>query len=121
MPPSVWSSPSCRWWPAVSGCTGWSLASLLRSLSAFRSSPPGSGCVDDGRAVRGSLHRDPRQAQADQLALAIAPFDGCDPYKVTARLRIRLRGGDLKISYLLNRPADIELAAFRDVVTAVVN
>jgi uncharacterized protein YfdQ (DUF2303 family) len=51
-----------------------------------------------------------------EFVLGIAPFEGCDPYKVVARLRYRLNGGDLQIGYQLVRPEDIQRAAFDDVV-----
>lgn len=51
--------------------------------------------------------------------LALAPFDGLDPYKVRARFRYRMTGGRLTIGYALNRPADVLRAAFTDQLTAV--
>lgn len=51
--------------------------------------------------------------------LALAPFDGLDPYKVRARFRYRMNGGHLAIGYVLNRPDDVLRAAFTDQLTAV--
>lgn len=56
-----------------------------------------------------------------ELVLNVAPFFGAPKYEVTARFRYRLPrgGGSLTLGYLLNRPGDVERAAFNDVVTAV--
>ena len=51
-----------------------------------------------------------------EFILGVAPFEGCDPYRLVARLRYRLNGGDLQIGYRLLRPEDIQRAAFEDVV-----
>jgi uncharacterized protein YfdQ (DUF2303 family) len=51
-----------------------------------------------------------------EFELGIAPFEGCDPYRVIARLRYRLRDGKLSIGYVLDNPRDVERQAFRDVV-----
>jgi len=52
--------------------------------------------------------------------LGIAPYEGSKPYKVTARLRYRIGDeGDLRIGYVLDRPSDIERAAFVDIVDEV--
>ena len=51
--------------------------------------------------------------------LAIAPFEGSPAYKVTARLRYRINGGDLQLGYTLDRPEDILDAAFSDVLDQV--
>jgi uncharacterized protein YfdQ (DUF2303 family) len=42
-----------------------------------------------------------------EFTLAIAPFVGEEPYRVTARLRYRLSSGNLKLGYQLVRPADV--------------
>jgi hypothetical protein len=51
--------------------------------------------------------------------LALRPFLGCDPYKVVARFRYRMGGGNLQIGFKLNRPEDVLRAAFGDVVERV--
>jgi uncharacterized protein YfdQ (DUF2303 family) len=38
------------------------------------------------------------------FTLGISPFEGEDPYRVTARLRYRVTGGTLRIGYKLDRP-----------------
>jgi len=50
------------------------------------------------------------------FAVALAPFDDCDPYKVNARLRHRIEGGHLKLMFILDRPEDV----IRDAVKTVV-
>jgi uncharacterized protein YfdQ (DUF2303 family) len=47
-----------------------------------------------------------------EFTLGIAPFEGADPYKVTARLRYQLREGHLRIGYVLDNPKDVEREAF---------
>lgn len=39
--------------------------------------------------------------------LAIAPFIGEDPYKVSARLRYRIQGNNLRIGYTLEQPDEV--------------
>lgn len=51
--------------------------------------------------------------------LGIAPFEGAEKFKLVARLRYRLRGGDLSIGYMINRPDDVVKAAFKDVTAAI--
>jgi uncharacterized protein YfdQ (DUF2303 family) len=55
----------------------------------------------------------------DEITLALAPFEHGAPYKVTARLRYRIDGGELALSYVLIRPRDILLDAFNAVITDV--
>lgn len=55
----------------------------------------------------------------ETFTLAVAPFEGSDPFKVTARLRTRIEGGRLLIGYVLDRPDEVVEAAFADVLTDV--
>lgn len=55
----------------------------------------------------------------ERFELALRPYEGTDPYKVTARLRYRINGPTLAIGYLLDRPDEILRAAFLDIVTDV--
>lgn len=56
----------------------------------------------------------------NEFTLGIAPFIGTEPYEVKARLRFKPpRGGELQIGYILDRPHDVERAAFADIVTRV--
>lgn len=48
--------------------------------------------------------------------LALVPFEGADPYKVTARFRFRITDGALRIGYRLQRPQDVLREAFEGVV-----
>lgn len=48
--------------------------------------------------------------------LVVRPFIGADLFKITARLRYRVRGGKLQIGYTLVRPEAVERDAFNDVV-----
>ncbi len=68
------------------------------------------------------------QAQAGQagefevptsFVVAMSPFEGGDPVEVEAKFRYRLRAGELKVSYALTRPHDIQRQAYLDLVQAV--
>lgn len=54
-----------------------------------------------------------------EFVLALAPFEGCDTYRVTARLRYRINGGELAIGYVLNRPEDVVRDAFDQILVGV--
>lgn len=54
-----------------------------------------------------------------RIELALSPYEGMDPYRVTARFRYRLNNGALRLGVVLDRPEDVLRAAFGDVVTAV--
>ncbi|MFC4912558.1 DUF2303 family protein [Actinomadura gamaensis] len=53
------------------------------------------------------------------FALALSPFDDCDPYKIDARLRYRIEGGKLRLMAILDRPEDIIRDAVKTVVAKV--
>lgn len=53
------------------------------------------------------------------IMLALAPFVGEDRYRLTARLRFRLNGGQLKLGYLLDRPESILRDALEGVAERV--
>lgn len=53
------------------------------------------------------------------FTIAVAPFIGSSRYSVKARLKTRLNGGKLSIGYTLERPDEIERAAFKDIATQV--
>jgi uncharacterized protein YfdQ (DUF2303 family) len=55
----------------------------------------------------------------ETFTIALAPWEGCDPYRMNVRLRYRIGNGDLKLSYRLDRPEDVRRAAFADITTAV--
>lgn len=57
----------------------------------------------------------------DTIELAVRPFFGAERYAVTGRFRFNLKGGTLTLGYKLDRPDDVERAAFaaiRDAVAA---
>lgn len=56
----------------------------------------------------------------EEIALALAPWEGGDPIRVTARLRYRISDAQLRIGVILNRPEDVLSLAFDDIVSAVV-
>lgn len=53
------------------------------------------------------------------FTLGLAPFEGCDPYKIQARLRYRISEGRLTIGYKLVRPDEVLRATFDDIVATV--
>ncbi|MFJ8224917.1 DUF2303 family protein [Streptomyces griseus] len=57
------------------------------------------------------------------LTLALRPFEGTEPYKVTARFRYRLdrQKGELRLGFKIERPEDTLAAAFEDIRTLVDN
>lgn len=55
----------------------------------------------------------------ETFTLGLRPFEGADAFKITARLRYRLRNGQLRIGYKLERPEDVIREAFLSVVEKV--
>lgn len=53
------------------------------------------------------------------FAVALAPFDDTDPYKVEARLRHRISGNALNLAFILDRPEDVIRDAVKTVVAKV--
>lgn len=53
------------------------------------------------------------------FTLGLAPFEGSEHYKVTARFRYRITEGQLFMGYILNRPDEVQRAAFNDVIQGV--
>lgn len=53
------------------------------------------------------------------IVLGLQPFEGAKSYAVNARFRFRINGGNLQMSYRLERPEDILRAAFKDVVDTI--
>ncbi|WEH40761.1 DUF2303 family protein [Streptomyces sp. AM 2-1-1] len=55
------------------------------------------------------------------LTLALRPFEGSEPYKVTARFKYRLdkAKGELRLGFKIERPGDILTAAFEDIRTLI--
>ncbi|MCP9819835.1 DUF2303 family protein [Synechococcus sp. Cruz-9H2] len=51
-----------------------------------------------------------------RLSLALAPYEGTDPFRIDARFRYRLNSGVVKLSVLLDRPDDVLRAAFAAVL-----
>lgn len=63
-----------------------------------------------------------RKGQLDiptEIELALQPFVGLDTYRVKARFRYRIHDGDLTLGYKLDRPDDVLLTAFGNVVEQV--
>lgn len=51
-----------------------------------------------------------------RITLALTPWEGVDPYKVTARLRWRVANGSLTLGVILDQPEDVLRAAFANLV-----
>lgn len=56
-----------------------------------------------------------------RFKIAVAPWEGLDPYAVTARLRWRAANGDLRLGYKLDRIDDVLRLAFEGVCHAIDN
>lgn len=103
------------------------LLEVATSIEATKSAAMKSATrLDNGEVkVRYEETIEARAGQAGDLTiptrieLALSPYEGMDPYKVTARLRYRIGNGELKIGVVLDRPEDIIRAAFGDVVDRV--
>jgi len=54
-----------------------------------------------------------------RIELGIAPFEGMDRYKITARFRYRINDGALRLGIVLDRPEDSLRQAFSEVCQAV--
>lgn len=55
----------------------------------------------------------------ETFEIGLVPFEGSEPYRMTARFRYRINGGQLTLAYRLERPEDTLKAAFGDVVAAI--
>lgn len=55
----------------------------------------------------------------ERLRLVVVPFEGMEPVQVDARLRFRIREGELSIGYKLDRPDQVERDYFAQVVGIV--
>lgn len=53
------------------------------------------------------------------IELGLVPFQGAPAYKVKARFRYRINGGNLALAYALERPEDVIREAFADVVSLI--
>ncbi len=54
-----------------------------------------------------------------RIVLGLSPYEGMDPFRVEARFRYRLNSGALRFTVLLDRPDEIQRAAFSQVLTKV--
>lgn len=55
----------------------------------------------------------------ETFTLALAPFEGTAPFKITARLRSRVQDGHLALGYILDRPDEVLEAAFAELLTQI--
>jgi uncharacterized protein YfdQ (DUF2303 family) len=53
------------------------------------------------------------------LGLTIVPYEGSEPFELSARFRYRLNGGKLTLGYVLVRPNDVLRQAFEDALAAI--
>lgn len=53
------------------------------------------------------------------FTVGLVPFDNSEGYRLTARLRYRISGSELSIGYKLERPKDVQAAAFADVLEQI--
>jgi uncharacterized protein YfdQ (DUF2303 family) len=55
----------------------------------------------------------------ETLTLALVPFEGMEAVQITARLRFRIREGELKIGYKLDHPEQVERDCFAQILAVV--
>lgn len=55
-------------------------------------------------------------AVPERFVIALAPFEGTAPFKVTAHLRTRVKDGRLHLGFVLERPEDVLKAAFEEIL-----
>lgn len=55
----------------------------------------------------------------ETFILGIAPYEGGDAFKITARLRYAIRESNLAIGYTIERPEDVLTAAFDGVIAGI--
>ncbi len=107
-----------------------SAADMLELAQSFRATTSlafeSSKRLSDGQ--RQFEYREDVQAQAGKrgqldipevFEIALKPFEGADPFKVTARFRYRIAAGRLLVGYKLDRPEDVLRQAFKTVVDNV--
>ncbi|SDD43293.1 DUF2303 family protein [Auraticoccus monumenti] len=78
--------------------------------------------------ARGLLYRETITSKAGEkgtleipsaVTIALRPFQGAEPYRVTARLRYRIEDGNLGIGFKLHRPDTVLEDAFDSVIATV--
>lgn len=113
--------------PDIAMPPGAELVEVARNLEAKKdviflsTQRPQNGSVNFHyqETVQGSM-RGGDLAIPEQFILGLTPFEGCSPYKVTARLRYRIEsGGKLAIWFDLLRVADIIEEAFSEIAEDV--
>lgn len=85
----------------------------------FRSSKlinNGQRQIEYRETIDGGAGRDGQFEIPKELILGIRPFEGSDPFRVTAAFRTRIQQGQLFLGYQLIRPTDVEREAFTSVV-----
>ena len=73
--------------------------------------------VEEGQGVSGGAKGD--ITIPEEFTLGIRPFKGTDSYKLEARFRYRIAGGELAMLYKLKRPSKVADAAFGDIVEQI--
>lgn len=113
--------------PDIASPPGAELVEVARNLEAKKdvtflsTQRPQNGSVNFHyqETVQGSM-RGGDLAIPEQFILGLTPFEGCSPYKVTARLRYRIEaGGKLAIWFDLLRVEDIVEEAFKEITEDV--
>ena len=77
------------------------VTATFRSASRLDNGAIAAQWVEDGDARGGSATA---VEIPQRMTLGIAPFYGEQPYEITARIRYRIGGGELRIGYQLDRP-----------------
>lgn len=102
--------------------TGADMLELASTLEAS-SSVEFKSAVALSSGVRTLQYEETQTARAGQtgqleipkeIELGVAPYEGGDTFRVTARFRHRIRNGSLTLGFVLDRPEDVVKAAFED-------
>ena len=70
--------------------------------------------------IEGKAGRKGTLAIPSQVTIAMAPFQESPAYKITARFRYRVNGGDLRLALKIDRAAQVLETAFSEIVSEIV-
>ncbi|MGW2720807.1 DUF2303 family protein [Streptomyces sp. NPDC001492] len=88
----------------------------FQSSSRLQSGERKFSFVEDTKASAGSKGD---IAIPETFKIAVQPFEGADPYSMTARFKYRLGGGQLALGFKLEQPEERAKAAFTDVLQQI--
>lgn len=88
----------------------------FQSSSRLQSGERKFSYVEDTKASAGAKGD---LAIPETFIIAVPPFEGADAYRMTARFKYRLGGGQLALGFKLEQPEERAKAAFADVLAAI--